>query len=426
MYYKPIFSILLIFFLGGCGTTVQRSQQFERVAKDWSLSIRASQIIPVYPLSEDIQPGDVFLTQVPIEKQIEEYKSKGFLLLDNLIVRLHPEHYDSFYSGGYGIDNTTMPPRHWQFPATEPKIPDYHNAPRSAFPSYTFSVSRSEGFTMAIPVNAVPVGLNLLSSAQAHGSITIADSYTYGIDMNELWLLVKRWGEENRDFLKQFAPYEENVSENKKDKQKMHYLRVVTRVYLTGKVNVSLFSDEAFGGTAAAGIQRPVDLLNLGSGTDASKNFDLVNQLISKTQTGGSEEGDKTNQGLSVPAVGGTLKVTMASSRSISLVETFPRPLVIGYIGFDLPVLENGELGSPISTKSQLIGESVIERPTNYGPDENTNKIRSWLKDDKNNRGKLREFLKSVNYGNVLIANILNSIEYKELRFKIVEHFKIK
>jgi len=41
----------------------ERQHQLERVAKDWCLTIRASQVIPVYPLTEDLQPGDVFLVQ---------------------------------------------------------------------------------------------------------------------------------------------------------------------------------------------------------------------------------------------------------------------------------------------------------------------------------------------------------------------------
>jgi len=56
--------------------------------QDWSLSIRASQVIPVYPLTEDLQPGDVFLVQTPVEDQVKVYLAKGFLPLDNLVTRL--------------------------------------------------------------------------------------------------------------------------------------------------------------------------------------------------------------------------------------------------------------------------------------------------------------------------------------------------
>jgi hypothetical protein len=50
----------------------------------------------------------------------------------------------------------------------------------------------------------------------------------------------------------------------------------------------------------------------------------------------------------------GTLKVVAASTNSISLVETFTRPLIIGYLGFDMAILENGALGPPIPTHAVL------------------------------------------------------------------------
>src|SRR4249919_5753 len=94
-------SALLVFAiaLGGCPTEKTSSQQLERVAKDWSLSIRASQVIPVYPLTEDLQPGDVFLVQTPIEEQVQVYLAKGFLPLENLVTRLSPAGYARFYRG---------------------------------------------------------------------------------------------------------------------------------------------------------------------------------------------------------------------------------------------------------------------------------------------------------------------------------------
>ncbi len=65
--------VILILTVAGCATTNSSSKQLERIAKDWCLSIRASQVIPVYPLTEDIQPGDVFLVQTPVDKQVEEF-----------------------------------------------------------------------------------------------------------------------------------------------------------------------------------------------------------------------------------------------------------------------------------------------------------------------------------------------------------------
>src|SRR5687767_612019 len=176
----------------GCGTTRESSQQLERVAKDWCLAVRASQIMPVYPLTEDVQPGDVFLVQTAQEDQARVWRERGFLPLENLLVRL-PVRYAKFYAGGYLIDDKVNPPRHWQFPAPPGTASDFASAPRAAFPTYDFSVSRSGGLSVAVPVQAVPIGLNLLNSASANGTITIKDSYTYGAPLHDLERAVVEW-----------------------------------------------------------------------------------------------------------------------------------------------------------------------------------------------------------------------------------------
>ena len=53
-------------------------------------------------------------------------------------------------------------------------------------------------------------------------------------------------------------------------------------------------------------------------------------------------------------APGGTVKVVSASSGSISLAEDFARPLVIGYLGFDMAIGPAGLLGPPMPTHAVL------------------------------------------------------------------------
>src|SRR5688572_18211626 len=72
------------------------NQQMERVAKDWSMVIRASQVIPVYPLTEDLVPGDIFLVEQTREEQVRQYQAAGFLPLDHHLYRL-PLGSDSKY-----------------------------------------------------------------------------------------------------------------------------------------------------------------------------------------------------------------------------------------------------------------------------------------------------------------------------------------
>ncbi len=51
---------------------------------------------------------------------------------------------------------------------------------------------------------------------------------------------------------------------------------------------------------------------------------------------------------------GATLKITASSARSVSIDETMTRPVVIGYLGFDMAILPGGTLGPPCPTHAVL------------------------------------------------------------------------
>src|ERR1043166_2039508 len=55
---------LMIAVSTGC-MNQEKNDQLSEVAKGWCRTIRASQVIPVYPLTEDVQVGDLFIMQRP-------------------------------------------------------------------------------------------------------------------------------------------------------------------------------------------------------------------------------------------------------------------------------------------------------------------------------------------------------------------------
>ncbi len=317
----------------GCTTTL-RNQQLESVAKDWALVIRASQVIPVYPLSEDLQPGDVLLVSTPIENQVKLYKKKGFLPLDQHLVRLYSKQFKEFYNSRYGIEDSTIPPAQWQTKDAH-GVHNWKMAPRAAFPTYQFSVSTGSGLNLAIPIQGVPVALGLMNSGKASGTVTIADTFTFGLDNSHLTSLVQDWADQNRKLLRNYPPRNGQA----------HFLRVVSRVYLTGRVSVTVNNDEATSTEARGGADRPLEFTGIKQGaTDA--NYEGAIKAI--------------NQLLSEELPGGKVKIVTATSRAVTFSETFERPLVIGYVGFDMQIIEGGRLGPPISTVGQLTGEHTI------------------------------------------------------------------
>ena len=166
---------------------------------------------------------------------------------------------------------------------------------------------------MALPVQGIPVGLSLLGGDATQGTITIAEARTYGVDTISLYDDVRRWAEGHRAFLQYYGG----------DPQRTNYLRVVSRVYITGRINVSLQGSKELGGTLSGGAPKPVDLVVPNASADPQKNtleaytsnIEKLNAMISKAL----ERAAGSNL-----APGGTVKVVSASSGSISLAEDFP------------------------------------------------------------------------------------------------------
>lgn len=372
---KAVFCVLLtVLLIAGCNSLPRsKDQELEQVAKDWSMTIRASQVIPVYPLTEDLQPGDVFLVQVPVEQQQQVYKEKGFLPLDNLVDRLTPGGYCRFYGQSFMYrDDANKPceplPVTWLTPANTTA---WAAAPAASFPTYSFSARKGGGFNLALPVQGVPVGLSLLGGDAAQGSVTIAGAKTYGVDTVSLYDDLRKWAAAHTDFLANFAPRD----------QKQNYLRVVTRVYLTGDLTVSLQSARSASGRLSAGAAKPVNVFGIDPGekpevvtAEAYKeNLKTINDTIAE-----SLRSLAAGAGSALP--GGSVQVVAASANAISLKEHFARPLVIGYLGFDVAIGEDGALGPPIPTHAVLSFNQPVAPATAERIQQRTNDVDQIVK----------------------------------------------
>lgn len=302
--------------LAGCSTS--RDAQLEAVARDWCMTIRASQIIPVYPLTEDLQPGDVFLVQVPIDQQQVVYKKKGFLALDNHLARLHPDGYGDFYERSFlqnDLADKNRLPGVWLRPSGELKY--WEPAPNAAFPSYSFSTSHGAGFNLAIPISGVPVGLSLMGSQSANGSVTIGKTHTLGVDITSLHKKLCDWAKKHRADL---APFGTPVN----DDSRRNYLRVITRVYATGRVDIALSDSRSYSGGADVGVPRPVDLIAAKAPTSMSDTggatIDNYNRNLANLNAGLAESLRPTrvsgsNAGLSVEEIDAKTEASRAASK---------------------------------------------------------------------------------------------------------------
>lgn len=426
----------------GCAS-VARDNQLERVAKDWSLVIRASQVIPVYPPTEDLEPGDIFLVRMPISQQHREYKQRGFLPMDLHMKRLAKLDYATVYQNSYNTGTDRRTPHHWRFPPNgdppknlvalraimTPGPQNYRThrdptlwatAPRATFPTYSFMVDVRKGLGVALPIQGVPVALGIMQTGKAYGSVTLSDAYTYGVTYEQLVDKVQAWAAEpgNPELLESirkgvhkgngWSSKFENIGKflALDNNPRTAYVRVVSRVYLVGAVNVSLLNASAGQVDAQAGANRDVSLLNptlekptlngapensgppvpqvnsdAMAGNPAAVGTNPSSENAVSAITPNNTDADGGNGAPPVKAdelvkpasayqealqmvtdnLGGAVKLQWATSRSVTMDETFARPLVIGYLGFDFPIIKDGRLGTPVATYRQLEDGSRVD-----------------------------------------------------------------
>lgn len=342
----------------GCAQYRAR-KSLEGVAKGWCETIRASQVIPVYPLTEDLEPGDVFLVQTTIESQASLYRKKGFLSLDDRRTRLKGIDYSDAYFDDYWKDKFGLTPheriKQESTGRVEGDAPGKISlieaeAPRAAFPTYSFAAKSGFGLSAAIPIQGIPVGLSFLRTDQVRGSVTIANARTYAANELDLYQLLRKWTQKDvvRSILSETVENAEG---------RPVFLRVVTRVYLTGAVIVSLTRSDTSGGSLSGGNAPKVSMVD-GNGT-VNENYEKVLEALNNTGS---------SPVTALKDAGAAVKFIAASESSVALAESFDRLLVIGYLGFDVPVYTGGDIGVPIPTFQRLNGYISDPPRTRAGP----------------------------------------------------------
>jgi hypothetical protein len=389
--------VLFFTLLAACATP---SRQLEHVAKDWCLTIRASQVLPVYPLNEDVEPGDVFLVDTSLADQARVYEERGFLPLDQLVTRLRDLPYREFYRDGY-FENP-----YGKVPHDRPAAGTSPSAPKVAFPSYAFHVEKSGGLKLALPLSGVPIGLGLLGSSSAQGSVTIRDGSTYAIDGESLARKLYAWWSADADLRETFGAIA-------RDTGKPIYLRVVTRVFLARGVTVSLVSLESQGAGLDAGVPPQVELQKI-----AMDEPDLAPKAAAAYRDALAAIGGPP---------GGSVRLVQASSRAVTMDEDFERPLVLGYLGFDVRVFEDGSLSTPVPSFATVAGGSTAldsAKAVSFAEDPNTALLERFLETPANVEG-LRMWLMTKGLS-LEIANFLYDADKAALRAEAATHFQLR
>ncbi len=341
------------FILAGCATHDARAH-LQSVAKDWCETIRASQVIPVYPLTQDVAIGDVFLVRTPIADQTKDYQTRGFLALDDFRVRLpytnfHKVYFDGYFKDEFGNTPHTMPEFTNVVSGSNAAAGSWTSvaAPRVAFPTYSFQAKSGFGLSAAFPIQGVPVALAFLRSDQLNGSVTITDARTIAGDQEELFSLLQDWADDPR-VRSMLAETVRNIAPTPL------YLRVVSRIYAARAMEVLLQKSRSQGARARGGTATNLSMTT----TNGSVSENYSNLLSTLNSQNGALA--------SATQAGGSVAFVSASDSSVGLSQSFDRLLVVGYLGFDVPVYRGGDLGVPIPTFQHLQGK-LKESPAVLG-----------------------------------------------------------
>ena len=259
----------------------------------------------------------------------------------------------------------------------------------AAFPSYTFEVDSRAGLNLAIPLKGISLGFNFMQAERAVGSVTLSEAHTYGLDADYLLRRLLVWTSDPR--VKATLGNMARTSQAGGNMSPI-FLRVIGRVYLVGGVDVSLTNSRTTDANGKTSNMDAVDLTSIEPGKIRTTPKKPADGAGGETTSGGSGEGNTntstTNPATTQPAAtdaanstnasgeqeedaalnaeklntrttpnplpGGAVAFQLATNRSVSMRESFPHPLVVGYIGFDVPILSTGEIGAPIATLYQL------------------------------------------------------------------------
>ncbi|MDB5295446.1 MAG: hypothetical protein JWO31_1429 [Phycisphaerales bacterium] len=373
------FTVAFLLSAAGC-TQAAKKAEFNRFAKDYSLAIRAQQVIPIYPLQESLKVGDVFLVDRPIEDEPELYDETGFLPL------------------GQYLSNIEMPVKESDFG-------------KAVFATFTFDIRRGQSVGGGLPISGVPVAFSLTGAQSATASVSLKDATSYRVPEDAIDPRVKEWGKLHQATLKDYAP--RYVRDDAGDYQmRYRYARVVTGIWRVKRASVVMNDTSSTGGKIRAGVADNLGLLTAGKDLpeDVTKltnavNAALANATAPKTpeKAKGAKSSVATTTPATAPAGGGAAAAKPASqpaddepamaagaqfsaygvtNSSVSLDETFEVPVVVGYVAVDVPIDYDGSIGShPTETRARVnLGGRL----------RNLRLVDEWIQSDPNYYKKLQ------------------------------------
>lgn len=343
-------------------------------AREWSLSLRELQIVPVFPPREDVYVGDVYaIDQDEIklfEKRYGAYKD-GFLPIYVLAAHVPLQQGTSdFYAKRPSFPRSDLAgtdPSHAAQPTNEPDnvytSGDVSRLRIVGFPEFMSATITQGDIAAFIPTEAVNIGAaaGFTHSQQVKISVPVAESYAY-------------------PSAQAFAAAEQYLKDsgiNKvlgvdplvvPDGAILGHLRLITEVYYTRVIDVSFFNSQSRGARIDAKINTPPGIgspesppppapapSTPSSGPTSPPPADGAPPDAASTAS--SLVNDLNNQldaAMASQVPGGKVRFVSAGAYGVAMRRTFERPVAIGYRGLLIAVQRTGKDGITLVSKGSI------------------------------------------------------------------------
>lgn len=354
-------AIISATLLTGCAHTPQGY-----VAKEWSSTMRELGITPVFPPREDVQVGDVYISPISPDAEVEAFSQKGFLPLGLWLTHLDvAKEVTTFYSSRPSFPLT--PSDTANFMASLSNNPfaslaqaadtnrniflggDTNRLRMVGFPTFMSATFNKGDLAAVVPVEAVNLafGAGFTSARSVTVSVPVAESY--GLPADIIWPKIMNANGTLMDLTSNIPRSQLNNLVNMKQvvQQGTNFyapLRVITEVFYTRALDISVASQTTRGfgvagrpiasdvaSTAAGAAATAARAASNSSSTNAVFISPGVTNLNANAVERAAEMNNSLTQAMSQTVPGGSIKFVAAGDRGVSLRRTYDRPIAIGY-----------------------------------------------------------------------------------------------
>lgn len=349
------------------------------VAKNWSMTVREFGIVPVFPPREDIQVGDVYGMPLPPDAEVQLRVSRSangqFLPIPILLasIDLRNELKD-FYARRISFPPTpTSQPATQPAPFAQPAVEAGHDVfaggdgtrPRlGGFPEFFSAQISQGGISGLVPTEAVSIAFGALASANKRVRVSVPMVESYGLPAGYVLRKIAQEGATiqfggsptpddtghaiSSDQLEKLlqpaggldTETQALVDRINKEKNAKGYLVVITEIYATRAIDVSIEAETS--GAGGLNLQPTTALLKKLPGfsatqpatqTPTSQPATAAQFEVSTPEQIAAATTNQLNEQLAASAPGVTVKFISVTALGVSMRRTYERPIVIGYRG---------------------------------------------------------------------------------------------